>query len=84
MSHAGVSLDPNLVGAIQAITGGGAQYSFDTTGVPSVMRAALACLRSVAATGYSPPKKTRSGDVGIACERNAEKSFASSGSMVMT
>jgi len=44
--------DPDLVGAIHGLTGGGAQYSFDTTGVPSVMQAALACLRMTGVCGY--------------------------------
>lgn len=44
--------DPDLLGAIQRITGGGAQYSFDTTGVPAVMKTALACLRMTGVCGY--------------------------------
>jgi len=44
--------DPNLVGAIQGITGGGAQFSFDTTGVPAVMRNALTCLRMTGVCAY--------------------------------
>lgn len=44
--------DPNLVGAIHGITGGGAHYSFDTTGVPAVMLAALQCLRMTGVCGY--------------------------------
>ena len=44
--------DPNLVGAIQGITGGGANYSFDTTGVPAVMLSALQCLRMTGVCGY--------------------------------
>jgi aryl-alcohol dehydrogenase len=37
--------DDGLVEAIGALTGGGADYSLDTTGVPSVMLAALAVIR---------------------------------------
>ena len=44
--------DPNLVGAIHGLTGGGANYSFDTTGVPGVMLAALQCLRMTGVCGY--------------------------------
>jgi len=44
--------DPNLVAAIQGITSGGAHYSFDTTGVPAVMRNALACLRMTGVCAY--------------------------------
>ncbi len=35
----------NIVGAVQQITGGGAQYAFDTTGVQSVVRGAVDALR---------------------------------------
>ncbi len=44
--------DPNLAGAIHGLTGGGANYSFDTTGVPGVMLAALQCLRMTGVCGY--------------------------------
>jgi aryl-alcohol dehydrogenase len=44
--------DPELVAKILDITGGGAQYSFDTTGVAAVMRTALDCLRMTGVCGY--------------------------------
>ena len=44
--------DADLLGEIQRVTGGGAQYSFDTTGVPAVMKTALACLRMTGVCGY--------------------------------
>ena len=44
--------DADLVAGIQAITGGGADYTFDTTGSPVVMRAALTCLRMTGVCGY--------------------------------
>jgi aryl-alcohol dehydrogenase len=42
---------PDLVETIHAITGGGANYGFDTTGVPSVIVAALAGLRMTGVLG---------------------------------
>jgi aryl-alcohol dehydrogenase len=42
----------DVVAQIQAITGGGAHYSFDTTGVPAVMRNALLCLRMTGVAGF--------------------------------
>lgn len=50
--------DPELVAKIQSITGGGAQYSFDTTGVASVMLAALECLRMTGVCGYVGVQQT--------------------------
>ena len=44
--------DPGLVGQVHDITGGGAHYSFDTTGIPSVMQSAVACLRMTGVCGY--------------------------------
>jgi aryl-alcohol dehydrogenase len=41
----------DLVGAIQAITGGGANYALDTTGVPAVILKALASLRMAGKCG---------------------------------
>ncbi|MBI4935469.1 MAG: NAD(P)-dependent alcohol dehydrogenase [Actinobacteria bacterium] len=51
-THALDGHDPNVVAAIQGITGGGAHYSFDTTGVPMVMKSALTCLRMTGACVY--------------------------------
>lgn len=42
----------DVVARIQAITGGGAQYAFDTTGVPAVMKNALAALRMTGTAGF--------------------------------
>ena len=42
----------DLVAQVHAITGGGANYSFDTTGVPAVMQNALAALRMTGVCGY--------------------------------
>jgi len=39
-------LTTNIVEAVQQITGGGAQYAFDTTGVQSVVRGAVDALRA--------------------------------------
>lgn len=44
--------DPGLVDAIRKLTGGGANYSLDTTGHPTVMRDALRCLRMTGVCGY--------------------------------
>jgi aryl-alcohol dehydrogenase len=41
----------DLVGQIQALTNGGADYSFDTTGVPAVVVAAIECLRLTGSCG---------------------------------
>lgn len=43
--------DPELVAEIHGITGGGAHYGFDTTGVPSVILAGLAGLRMTGVMG---------------------------------
>src|SRR5699024_7310806 len=43
---------PDLVEQIHQITGGGANYTFDTTGVPAVMKNALAALRLGGMAGY--------------------------------
>jgi aryl-alcohol dehydrogenase len=51
-THALRGDDPQLLAQIQAITGGGAQYSFDTTGIPAVMQTAVACLRMTGVCGY--------------------------------
>ncbi len=37
--------DPDLLEQVQAITGAGADYAVDTTGVPAVTRNAMACMR---------------------------------------
>lgn len=42
----------DLVEQIHQITGGGANYTFDTTGVPAVMKNALAALRLGGTAGY--------------------------------
>ncbi|MCB1248770.1 MAG: zinc-binding dehydrogenase, partial [Acidimicrobiales bacterium] len=42
----------NVVGEIHDITGGGAHHTVDTTGVPSVMQAALGALRLGGSCGY--------------------------------
>lgn len=51
-THALRGDDPELVAKIQSITGGGAQYSFDTTGIPAVMQSAVSCLRMTGVCGY--------------------------------
>lgn len=51
-THAVAGDAADVVAQIQAITGGGAHYSFDTTGVPAVMKNALACLRMNGVCGY--------------------------------
>lgn len=43
--------DPDLVQHITTITGGGAQYTFDTTGVPSVILSAIGSLRPTGTCG---------------------------------
>ena len=43
--------DDDVVEQIHAITGGGADYAFDTTGVPAVMRNALLALRMTGVCG---------------------------------
>ncbi len=43
---------PDLISEIQSITGAGAHYSVDTTGVPSVMQSAVTCLRMTGVCGY--------------------------------
>jgi aryl-alcohol dehydrogenase len=42
----------DVISEIQSITGGGADYSIDTTGVPTVMQSAVTCLRMTGACGY--------------------------------
>jgi aryl-alcohol dehydrogenase len=42
----------DVVAQVHAITSGGANYSFDTTGVPAVMQNALAALRMPGVCGY--------------------------------
>jgi aryl-alcohol dehydrogenase len=44
--------DPELVAQIHALTGGGAHYAMDTTGVPGVMTSALAGLRLGGVAGF--------------------------------
>ena len=51
-THTMVGSDTDLVAQIHAVTGGGAQYAFDTTGVPAVMQAALASLRMTGVCGF--------------------------------
>lgn len=51
-THALDGADEGLVEQIVEITGGGANYSFDTTGIPAVMLNALACLRMTGVCGY--------------------------------
>lgn len=41
----------DVAAQVQAITGGGADFSFDTTGVPSVIAAAVGCLRMTGTCG---------------------------------
>ena len=43
--------DPELVAKIHGLTGGGANYAFDTTGVPAVILAGLAGLRMTGTMG---------------------------------
>ncbi|MBO0852571.1 MAG: NAD(P)-dependent alcohol dehydrogenase, partial [Nocardia sp.] len=47
--QAGAELD--LLGEIRALTGGGADYTFDTTGVPAVIGSAVECLRMTGICG---------------------------------
>lgn len=51
-THIIVGTDPDVVAQIQQATNGGAHYSFDTTGVPAVMRMALDSLRMTGVCGY--------------------------------
>jgi aryl-alcohol dehydrogenase len=51
-THVFEGTDPELVSAIRKATGGGANYSFDTTGNPTVMQTALAVLRMTGVCGY--------------------------------
>lgn len=51
-THVVAGGDDDIVEQIHAITGGGADYSFDTTGVPGVMRNALLALRMTGVCGY--------------------------------
>lgn len=51
-THGLLGTTDGLVEQILDITGGGADVSFDTTGVPSVMRSALTVLRMTGRCGY--------------------------------
>ncbi len=42
----------DVISEIQSITGGGVQYSIDTTGVPTVMQSAVTCLRMTGVCGF--------------------------------
>lgn len=44
--------DPELMMTVHGITGGGALYCLETTGIPSVMLTALACMRMNGVCGY--------------------------------
>lgn len=51
-THTIVGSDGDIVEQIHALTNGGANYAFDTTGVPGVMRGALLALRMTGVCGY--------------------------------
>lgn len=50
-THTLKGTDPELVATIHTITGGGANYAFDTTGLPAVISSALAGLRMTGVCG---------------------------------
>ena len=50
-THTIVGSDDDIVGQVHGLTGGGADYAFDTTGVPSVIVTALASLRMAGVCG---------------------------------
>ena len=50
-THTVNGADPHIAAQIMAITGGGAQYSFDTTGIPAVITAAVNSLRPTGTCG---------------------------------
>jgi aryl-alcohol dehydrogenase len=50
-THALDGADPDVVAAIQHLTGGGAQYAFDTTGIPAVINNALLAMRMTGVMG---------------------------------
>jgi aryl-alcohol dehydrogenase len=50
-THAVNGGDADVVAQVQGITGGGAHYAFDTTGVPAVISNALAALRMTGTCG---------------------------------
>lgn len=45
------STDLDVVSEIQRLTGGGADYAFDTTGAPAVIKSAILCLRMIGVCG---------------------------------
>lgn len=51
-THTILGANDDVVESIMSITSGGADYTFDTTGVPSVMRDALVALRMGGKCGY--------------------------------
>lgn len=59
-THAFRGDDANLVRKLIDVTGGGAHYSIDTTGVPSIVDASILCLRKRGATAQvaaTPPDR---------------------------
>ncbi|MFN6121921.1 MAG: NAD(P)-dependent alcohol dehydrogenase [Actinomycetes bacterium] len=51
-THGVLGDTPDLLESIRDLTDGGADFSFDTTGVPHVMLHALGCLRMTGVCGY--------------------------------
>jgi aryl-alcohol dehydrogenase len=50
-THVVDGADPDLIARVTELTGGGAQYSFDTTGVPDVIVSAITVLRPTGTCG---------------------------------